>query len=112
EGAGVADGGRGEDLVLFLVARSGEVAAGELVELADSLGVLVLPGDDAPAPGDPGHRVERGEPGHQVGARRMPVAPRAAGEDVLVVQGVAQGVDVAGDARLADAGATRPGRVV
>src|SRR2546430_12319781 len=77
-----ADRPRGQDLVLFLVARCGEFAAGQLVEVPDSLCVLVLPGDDALAPGEPGHRVERGEPGHQVGARRVPVAPRAAGEEV------------------------------
>src|SRR5437773_4018360 len=107
-----ADRPRGQDLVLFGVARCGEVVAGQLVECRDSLRVLVLPGDDALAPGDPGHRVERGKPGHQVRARRVPVAPRAAGEDVLLVQGAEHRVDVAGHVRLAGARVPRLGRVV
>src|SRR4029078_5079429 len=54
----LADRLRGQDLVLSGVSRCGKVAAGQLVKLADSLRVLVLPGDDALAPGDPGHRAE------------------------------------------------------
>src|SRR5436190_24322591 len=46
-----------------------EIAAGQLVEFADSLRVLGLPPGEALAPGDLGHRVERGEPGHPVGSR-------------------------------------------
>ena len=76
------------------------------------LAYWLLPGDDALAPGDLGHRVERGEAGHQVRARGVPVAPRAAGEDVLVVQGAEHGVDVAGHVRLAGARVARLGRVV
>jgi len=89
-----------------------EIAAGQLVEFADSLRVLGLPPGEALAPGDLGHRVERGEPGHPVGSRGVPVAPRAAGEDVLLVQGAEHRVDVAGHVRLAGARVPRLGRVV
>ena len=84
--------------------------------------VLVLPAGQALAPGDLRHRVERGEAGHQVGARGVPVAPRAAGEDRAVLQGpvlkgtvvpgTEHGVDVAGHARFAGARVTCLGRVV
>src|SRR5215472_2368034 len=102
----------GQDLVLPRRGLFREVAAGQLVEGLDSRGVPGLPGGQAPAPGDPGHRVEGGEAGHHVRTRRVPVAPRAAGEDLVVLEGAEHGVDVAGHAGLAGAGVARLGRVV
>ena len=76
-----AHGLGGQDLVLGIGGRLGEVAARELVQGCYALGVLLLPAGEALAPRDLGDRIERDEEVHQVGPGRVPVAPRAARED-------------------------------
>src|SRR6185437_7172902 len=63
-----ADGGGGEDLVLFVLRGLGEVAAGQLVEGLDACLVLAAPLGQALAPGDLGDQVQGREAGHQVGS--------------------------------------------